>query len=106
MPEGRFAPPGPIGFGGAPLGNMFEPVDDATARGALDAAWEGGIRYFDTAPHYGSGLSELRFGEGLRNRDRDSFVLSSKVGRLLVPDRSRPDSACTSSSWTRRARRG
>jgi D-threo-aldose 1-dehydrogenase len=82
----RFAPPGPLGFGGAPLGNMFNVVDDATAHGAIDAAWDGGIRTFDTAPHYGSGLSEHRFGEALRDRDRNSFVLSSKVGRLLIPD--------------------
>jgi D-threo-aldose 1-dehydrogenase len=71
---------------------MFAPVDDTTARGALDAAWEGGIRYFDTASHYGSGLSEHRFGEALRNRPRDRFVLSIKVGRLLHPDARR-------SSW-------
>ncbi|MBP0445357.1 aldo/keto reductase [Roseomonas sp. SSH11] len=90
MAETRFAPPGPLGYGGAPLGNMFATVDDATARGALDAAWDGGIRYFDTAPHYGSGLSEHRFGEALRYRPRGEFVLSTKVGRLLRPDASRP----------------
>jgi D-threo-aldose 1-dehydrogenase len=70
---------------------MFAPVDEATARGALDAAWDGGIRYFDTAPHYGSGLSEHRFGEALRHRPRDEFVLSTKVGRLLRPDARRPE---------------
>lgn len=87
----RFRPPGPLGFGGAPLGNMFAPVDDATAEGALAAAWECGVRYFDTAPHYGSGLSEHRFGNVLRSRDPGEFVISSKVGRLLVPDPSRPE---------------
>lgn len=87
----RFRPPGPLGFGGAPLGNMFAPVDDATAEGALTAAWDCGVRYFDTAPHYGSGLSEHRFGNVLRNRDPEEFVISSKVGRLLVPDASRPE---------------
>ena len=56
----RFAPPGPLGFGGAPLGNMFGPVSEAAASAALDAAWDSGIRYFDTAPHYGAGLSEHR----------------------------------------------
>jgi len=70
---------------------MFGPIDEATAHAALDAAWEGGIRYFDTAPHYGSGLSEHRFGEALRDRPRGEFVLSTKVGRLLRPDASRPE---------------
>ncbi len=87
----RFKPPGPLGYGGAPLGNMFAAVDEATARGALEAAWAGGIRYFDTAPHYGSGLSEHRFGEVLRDRPREEFVLSTKVGRLLRPDAARPE---------------
>jgi D-threo-aldose 1-dehydrogenase len=87
----HFAPPGPLGYGGAPLGNMFEAIDDATAREAVAAAWDGGIRYFDTAPHYGSGLSEHRTGEILRQYPRDAFTLSTKVGRLLRPDRSRPE---------------
>lgn len=87
----HFAPPGPLGFGGAPLGNMFEAVDDASAEAALTAAWDSGVRYFDTAPHYGSGLSEHRFGNVLRRYPRDAFVLSTKVGRLLVPDASRPE---------------
>jgi D-threo-aldose 1-dehydrogenase len=82
----HFAPPGPLGFGGAPLGNMFEEVSDATADATLIAAWDEGIRYFDTAPHYGSGISEHRFGHALRSYPRDQFVLSTKVGRLLVPD--------------------
>jgi D-threo-aldose 1-dehydrogenase len=87
----HFAPPGPLGFGGAPLGNMFEVVDEGTAEAALTAAWETGVRYFDTAPHYGSGLSEHRFGTILRGNPRDAFVLSTKVGRLLRPDPSRPE---------------
>ena len=74
-----------LGFGGAPLGNLFTAVDDATARAAVDAAWECGIRYFDTAPHYGLGLSERRIGEALRDRPRAEFVLSTKVGRALDP---------------------
>ena len=82
----RFAPPGPLGFGGAPLGNMFAAVNEATAQATMVAAWDSGIRYFDTAPHYGAGLSEHRFGTMLRQHPRDSFVLSTKVGRLLTPD--------------------
>jgi D-threo-aldose 1-dehydrogenase len=87
----HFAPPGPLGFGGAPLGNMFDVVDEATAQGALEAAWDTGVRYFDTAPHYGSGLSEHRFGQFLRARPRDEFALSTKVGRLLRPDATGPE---------------
>ncbi|SFR89549.1 aldo/keto reductase [Sphingomonas jatrophae] len=87
----HFAPPGPLGFGGAPLGNMFEAIDDKTAEAALVAAWDSGVRYFDTAPHYGSGLSEHRFGNVLRRYPREAFALSTKVGRLLRPDPSRPD---------------
>ncbi|MDB5954613.1 aldo/keto reductase [Ramlibacter sp.] len=87
----HFAPPGPLGFGGAPLGNMFDVVDEETAEAALVAAWDSGVRYFDTAPHYGSGLSEHRFGHVLRRYPRDAFVLSTKVGRLLRPDASSPE---------------
>ncbi|MXP63361.1 aldo/keto reductase [Roseomonas sp. M0104] len=86
MASQRFAPPGPLGFGGAPLGDMFAKVDENTAEATLEAAWESGIRYFDTAPHYGAGLSEHRFGDVLRRHGRDDYVLSTKVGRLLVPD--------------------
>lgn len=74
-----------LGFGAAVIGNLFRAVDDPTARGAVDAAWDAGIRYFDTAPHYGVGLSERRLGEALRGRPRAEFVVSSKVGRLLRP---------------------
>ena len=74
-----------LGFGGAPLGNLFSAVDDETADAAIDAAWQSGIRYFDTAPHYGLGLSERRLGAALRDRPRDEFVLSTKVGRILEP---------------------
>lgn len=83
----RFQPPGPLGFGGAPLGNMFQAIPEEQARETLQAAWDAGYRYFDTAPHYGSGLSEHRFGEMLRTRNRDDFVLSTKVGRLFSPVR-------------------
>jgi len=75
-----------LGLGGAPLGNLFAPVADADARTLLDAAWASGCRSFDTAPHYGHGLSERRIGDALRERPRDSLTLSSKVGRLLTAD--------------------
>lgn len=78
------APTGPLGFGGAPLGNMFDVVHEATA-GTLAAAWDSGVRYFDTAPHDGSGLSEHRFGATQRERDPSNYVLSTKVGRLFRP---------------------
>jgi D-threo-aldose 1-dehydrogenase len=77
---------GRLGYGAANLGNLYRAMTDADARAVLDAAWESGIRYFDTAPHYGLGLSERRIGEALRWRPRDEYVLSTKVGRLLVPD--------------------
>jgi D-threo-aldose 1-dehydrogenase len=75
---------GRLALGSAPLGGLYEPVSDEQARATIDAAWDQGIRMFDTAPHYGAGLSERRVGEALR--ERDGFVLSTKVGRLLVPD--------------------
>jgi D-threo-aldose 1-dehydrogenase len=74
-----------LGFGGGPLGGLFAPLDDDTAAGALRAAWDGGIRYFDTSPHYGIGQSERRTGDLLRQKPRSEFTLSTKVGRLLVP---------------------
>ncbi|GII02679.1 aldo/keto reductase [Planobispora takensis] len=73
------------GFGGAPIGNLFTAVDDATATAAVEAAFDAGIRLFDTAPHYGLGLAERRLGAALAGRPRDSYVLSTKVGRLIVP---------------------
>jgi D-threo-aldose 1-dehydrogenase len=78
-----FIPHGPLGMGGAPLGNLFSVVAEADATASLDAAWDAGIRHFDTAPHYGAGLSELRMGAALRHRPRDAFTFSTKVGRLL-----------------------
>ncbi|MGH3262423.1 MAG: aldo/keto reductase [Trebonia sp.] len=72
-----------IGFGGASLGNLFRETSEEDARLAVDAAWDGGLRYFDTAPHYGLGLSERRLGAALAARPRDAYVLSTKVGRLL-----------------------
>ena len=75
-----------LGFGGAPLGNLYQAVDEDQAEQALAAAWALGLRYFDTAPLYGNGLSEQRIGRFLRGQPRDSYVLSSKVGRLLSAD--------------------
>jgi D-threo-aldose 1-dehydrogenase len=74
-----------LALGAAPLGNLFEPVSDDQACATVDAAWEQGIRSFDTAPHYGLGLSERRLGEALREHPRDQYTLSTKVGRLLRP---------------------
>ncbi|MFT7841525.1 aldo/keto reductase [Saccharothrix sp. BKS2] len=74
-----------LGFGGGPVGNLFTAVSDEDAAGALAAAWDAGIRYFDTAPHYGLGLSERRIGAFLRTRPRSGFAVSTKVGRVLEP---------------------
>jgi D-threo-aldose 1-dehydrogenase len=74
-----------LSFGGAAIGNLFTEVSDDDARAAVDAAWDGGIRTFDTAPHYGLGLSERRLGDALRHRPRGEYVISTKVGRLLEP---------------------
>lgn len=70
-----------LGFGGAGIGELFVKVDEATASATLNAAWDAGIRYFDTAPYYGSGLSEIRTGRVLDSKPRGDFVLSTKVGR-------------------------
>ncbi|TSB47710.1 aldo/keto reductase [Alkalicoccobacillus porphyridii] len=72
-----------IGFGTAPLGNMFREVPEEEAQATIKAAWDAGIRYFDTAPFYGAGLSEIRLGEFLSKQNRDDYILSSKVGRLI-----------------------
>lgn len=73
-----------VGLGCAPLAGLFSPVDPAVAAATVDAAWNGGIRHFDTAPHYGAGLSEERLGSALAARPRDAFTLSTKMGRVLV----------------------
>jgi D-threo-aldose 1-dehydrogenase len=81
----RFRPP-PLGIGTAPIGGLYTAATDEEAAATLDAAWDAGLRYFDTAPHYGLGLSERRLGAALAGRPRDEVVVSTKVGRLLVPD--------------------
>lgn len=75
-----------LGFGAAPIGNLFSRVADDDAAAAVQTAWDAGVRFFDTAPLYGHGLSEQRLGSALRSHGRDEYVLASKVGRLLVPD--------------------
>ncbi len=82
-----------ISFGGASIGGLYQAVPRDTAEAAVEAAWDAGVRYFDTAPFYGFGLSERRMGDVLRSKPRESFVLSTKVGRLLrpVPDDQIPD---------------
>jgi D-threo-aldose 1-dehydrogenase len=74
-----------LSLGCAQLGNLYQEVSDLEARTTVDSAWELGVRYFDTAPHYGLGLSERRLGAALHLRPRDDYVLSTKVGRLLEP---------------------
>ena len=88
-------------FGTAPIGNIFREIDEETSDGMFQTAWDHGIRYFDTAPMYGHGLSELRTGYSLRWKDRDDFVLSSKVGRVLKPARR---SEIEYSPWTNAGR--
>jgi D-threo-aldose 1-dehydrogenase len=77
--------PSGLGFGGAGVGNFRRAIDDRQAHGAIVRAWARGVRYFDTAPHYGLGLSERRIGHALRELPRHECVVSTKVGRLLVP---------------------
>lgn len=76
-----------FGFGTAPIGNIFREIDEETSDGMIQSAWDAGVRYYDTAPMYGHGLAELRTGQSLRWKNRDDFVLSSKVGRVLKPAR-------------------
>jgi D-threo-aldose 1-dehydrogenase len=84
-----------ISFGTAPLGNLYHPVTEDDANGVLNAAWETGIRYFDTAPHYGGGLAEERLGRFLQGKKREDYVISTKVGRILhrVPKEEAEDHA-------------
>jgi len=91
-----------LGLGTGPLGGLFTPVGDEQARATCDAAWELGLRFVDTAPHYGAGLAERRVGAALRERPRDELVLSTKVGRLLSPDAGEDDPAFTEPTGLRR----
>ncbi|MFB1083022.1 aldo/keto reductase [Jeotgalibacillus sp. JSM ZJ347] len=75
-----------LGLGTAPLGNMFRDVPEEEAMKTIQSAWNEGIRYFDTAPFYGAGLAEIRLGEILSAYNRDEYLLSSKVGRIVLDE--------------------
>jgi D-threo-aldose 1-dehydrogenase len=74
-----------MGFGAAPIGNFLRPISESESEAMINRAWDSGMRYFDTAPYYGHGLSEARIGQYLRWRPRNEFIVSSKVGRVLKP---------------------
>src|ERR1700749_3960183 len=74
-----------LGLGGAPMGGFRATISDSEATALTDAAYESGVRYFDTSPFYGYGRSELRMGAALRERPRGEYILSTKVGRILHP---------------------
>jgi D-threo-aldose 1-dehydrogenase len=79
---------GPLGLGTAPLGGLYRAVDEEAAHAVVERGWDLGVRFFDTAPLYGSGLAEQRLGAALQGKPRDDLVVSTKVGRLLHPDAS------------------
>ncbi|MEM0906042.1 MAG: aldo/keto reductase [Pseudomonadota bacterium] len=85
-----------LGFGCAPIGGLLGAVEETPARAAMAAAWDGGVRFFDTAPFYGFGASERRTGDALRAHPRGEYVLSTKAGRLLAPD---PDPPAAENGW-------
>ena len=78
--------PGKLGFGAAPLGNMFRDIPEEEAQATVNAAWDDGIRYFDNAPFYGAGLAEIRMGEALAGRPREEYVISTKLGRVILDE--------------------
>lgn len=78
--------PDTLGFGAAPLGNMFRDIPEDEALATVEAAWRDGIRYYDNAPFYGAGLAELRMGEALAGKPRDDYVISTKVGRVILDE--------------------
>jgi D-threo-aldose 1-dehydrogenase len=82
----RITIPSRIGFGTAPLGNMYRDIPAEEAIATVQAAWDSGIRYFDAAPLYGAGLAELRLGEALAHHPRDGYVIGTKVGRLILDE--------------------
>ncbi|HSC87155.1 MAG TPA: aldo/keto reductase [Polyangiaceae bacterium] len=77
---------GKLGFGAAPLGNMFRDIPENEALATVEAAWNDGIRYYDNAPFYGGGLAELRMGEVLADKPRSEYVISTKVGRIVLDE--------------------
>ncbi|MDS7596994.1 aldo/keto reductase [Agrobacterium tumefaciens] len=78
--------PSKLGFGAAPLGNMFRDIPEAEARATVEAAWTDGIRYYDNAPFYGAGLAEIRMGEALAGKPRGEYAISTKVGRIILDE--------------------
>lgn len=78
--------PSKLGFGAAPLGNMFRDIPEEEALATMEAAWDDGIRYFDNAPFYGAGLAEIRMGRALASKPRDQYVISTKVGRVILDE--------------------
>ncbi|SHM77733.1 aldo/keto reductase [Gracilibacillus kekensis] len=76
-----------VGYGTAPLGNMFRDVPEEEAQETIQTAWDQGIRYFDTAPFYGAGLAEMRLGEALSKYDRDDYLIGTKVGRYMTDEK-------------------
>ncbi|AIY42230.1 D-threo-aldose 1-dehydrogenase [Collimonas arenae] len=82
----RIKLPGKVGFGTAPLGNMFRDIPVQEALDTMAAAWQNGIRFYDAAPFYGAGLAELRLGDALASHPREEYVLSTKVGRLILDE--------------------
>lgn len=78
--------PSKLGFGAAPLGNMFRDIPEDEALATVEAAWDDGIRYFDNAPFYGAGLAEIRMGRTLASKPRDQYVISTKVGRVILEE--------------------
>lgn len=78
--------PSQIGFGAAPLGNMFRDIPEEEALATVEAAWSDGIRYYDNAPFYGAGLAEIRMGAALADKPRGEFVISTKVGRIILDE--------------------
>ena len=78
--------PSKLGFGAAPLGNMFRDIPEEEALATVEAAWNDGIRYYDNAPFYGAGLAEIRMGQALAGKPRDQYVISTKVGRVILDE--------------------
>jgi D-threo-aldose 1-dehydrogenase len=78
--------PSRLGFGAAPLGNMFRDIPEDEARATVEAAWTDGIRYYDNAPFYGAGLAEIRMCDALKDKPRDQYVISTKVGRYILDE--------------------
>lgn len=87
----NFKLPSNYGLGGVAIGNAFRPTTDEQAREAMEAAWDAGVRFFDTSPYYGLGLSERRFGMFLHNKKREDYILATKIGRIMKPTSEKQD---------------